>query len=157
MIYLLTFGNTIIGDKMKNYKNQSIWEEYLKENSFPKLEENIFTDVLVIGGGVVGVLIAKKLHDNNIETVLVEKNKIGRGITSKTTAFLTSQHETLYQAKGVTPEQIKEELKEHELKIAKMKIEGYTHIEISQKLMIHPKRVYYVCDKIKKLLLCYID
>lgn len=98
MIYLLSFGNTIIGDKMKNYKNQSIWEEYLKENSFPKLEENIFTDVLVIGGGVAGVLIAKKLHDNNIETVLVEKNKIGRGITSKTTAFLTSQHETLYQS-----------------------------------------------------------
>lgn len=83
---------------MKNYKNKSIWEEYLKEHSFPKLEENIFTDVLVIGGGVAGVLIAKKLHDNNIETVLVEKNKIGRGITSKTTAFLTSQHETLYQS-----------------------------------------------------------
>ena len=96
MIYLLSFGNTIIGDKMKNYKNQSIWEEYLKENSFPKLEKNIFTDVLVIGGGVAGMLIAKKFHDNNIETVLVEKNKIGRVITSKTTAFLTSQHETLY-------------------------------------------------------------
>lgn len=54
-------------------------------------------------------------------------------------------------------EYLRNELKENEFKIAKMKIEGYTHIEISQVLMIHPKRVYYVCDKIKKLLLSYID
>ena len=48
-------------------------------------------------------------------------------------------------------------LKENEYIIAKMIVEGYTRIEISQELMIQPKRVYYVCDKIKKLLLSYID
>ena len=50
-----------------------------------------------------------------------------------------------------------DKLNEKELIIIKMKIEGYTKKEISQKLMIQPKRVYYVCDKIKKLLLSYID
>lgn len=52
---------------------------------------------------------------------------------------------------------LKKHLKENEYIIAKMKIEGYTHMEISQELLIQPKRVYYVCDKIKKLLLSYID
>lgn len=52
---------------------------------------------------------------------------------------------------------LKKHLKENEYLIAKMKIEGYTHLEISQELKIQPKRVYYVCDKIKKLLMSYID
>lgn len=61
-----------------------------------------------------------------------------------------------YHEKNVL-EFLKKELKEKEFIIAKMKIEGYTQVEISQELMIHPKRVYYVCNKIKKLLLSYID
>ena len=77
-------------------KNKSIWDEYL-EGRFPKLEKNIETDVLVIGGGISGVLITRKLTDNNIKTVLVEKDIIGSGTTSKTTAFITSQHETLFK------------------------------------------------------------
>ena len=48
-------------------------------------------------------------------------------------------------------------MEENEYLIAKMKIEGYTHLEISQELKIQPKRVYYVCDKIKKLLMIYYE
>lgn len=54
-------------------------------------------------------------------------------------------------------EYLKKHLKESEFIIAKMKIDGYSHMEISQELIIQVKRVYYVCDKIKKLLLSYID
>lgn len=52
---------------------------------------------------------------------------------------------------------LRNQLKENEFLIAKMKIEGYSHKEISRKLLIQPKKVYYICDKIKKLLLSYID
>lgn len=52
---------------------------------------------------------------------------------------------------------LRKHLKVSEFIIAEMKIEGYTHMEISQILMIQPKRVYYVYDKIKKLLMSYID
>ena len=52
---------------------------------------------------------------------------------------------------------LKKYLKENELMIWKLKTKGYTYMEISQELRIHLKRVYYVSDKIKKLLLCYID
>lgn len=78
--------------------NKSIWQDYLKNNNLKTIQEDIETDVLVIGGGITGILITKKLHDNKIKTALVEKEKIGSGITSKTTAFLTVQHETLYQS-----------------------------------------------------------
>lgn len=78
--------------------NKSIWKDYLRNNNFKSLQENIETDVLVIGGGITGILITKKLHDNKIKTLLVEKGQIGSGITSKTTAFLTVQHETLFQS-----------------------------------------------------------
>lgn len=81
--------------------NKSIWEDYQNNLNYPKLKENIEADVLVIGGGITGILIAKKLTDNNIKTVLLEKDKIGSGNTSKTTAFLTVQHETLYQDLGL--------------------------------------------------------
>lgn len=77
--------------------NKSIWDEYLKNKKYNRLDENIETDVLIIGGGIVGILIANLLKDYNIKYCLVEKDEIGKGTTSKTTAFLTVQHETLYQ------------------------------------------------------------
>lgn len=77
--------------------NKSIWEEYYDEKKFPKLESNLETEVLIIGGGIVGILTANLLKDYNINYCLVEKNKVGQGTTSKTTVFLTAQHETLYQ------------------------------------------------------------
>ena len=70
---------------------------YLNTKEYPKVEDNLETEVLVIGGGIAGLLTAKKLKDNNIKVILVEKDRIGRGTTINTTAFLTVQHETLYQ------------------------------------------------------------
>lgn len=77
--------------------NKSIWDEYLKGQKFNKLDRDIETEVLIIGGGIVGLLTAHLLKDYNIDYCLVEKDTIGSGTTSKTTAFLTIQHETLYQ------------------------------------------------------------
>ena len=77
--------------------NKTIWEQYLNTKEYPKVEDNLETEVLVIGGGIAGLLTAKKLKENNIKVILVEKDRIGRGTTMNTTAFLTVQHETLYQ------------------------------------------------------------
>ena len=76
--------------------NKSIWNSYLKENNFEQLNTDIETDVLIIGGGISGILIASLLKDYNIKYTLVEKDIIGSGTTCGTTAFLTMQHETLY-------------------------------------------------------------
>lgn len=52
---------------------------------------------------------------------------------------------------------LKNQLKDSEFIIVKLKLEGYSQVEISQMLMISHKRVCYVCGKMRKLLLSYID
>ena len=77
--------------------NQSIWKDSVDIKDYPKLDKDIETNVLIVGGGVVGILCAYELKKRNIECVVVEKDKIGMGTSGDTTAFLTAQHETLYQ------------------------------------------------------------
>lgn len=70
----------------------SIWSETARLPSFAPLQENIRTDVLIIGGGIAGLLCAKKLKDAGIDYVLCEANTIASGITKNTTAKITAQH-----------------------------------------------------------------
>lgn len=63
---------------------------------FPRLEGDIKTDVLIIGGGMAGVLCAHFLQQAGVPYVLVEGNEIGSGITRNTTAKITAQHGAIY-------------------------------------------------------------
>ncbi len=60
--------------------------------SFPRLERDIKTDVLIIGGGMAGILTAYMLRQQGVDCVVAEQNSIGNGITQNTTAKLTWQH-----------------------------------------------------------------
>lgn len=62
-----------------------------KPEKFEYLTEDISTDVLIVGGGVTGCLLAYFFSKNNIPCVLVEKNTIASGSTSLTTALLEYQ------------------------------------------------------------------
>lgn len=64
--------------------------------TFPRLEGDISTDVLIIGGGMAGILCADRLHQAGIDYVLIEGDRIGRGISRNTTAKITSQHGLIY-------------------------------------------------------------
>ena len=74
----------------------SLWNEYPEKISFPKLTENIKTDVLIIGGGLAGLLCAHKLKNNGVDCVLLEAKTICSGITCNTTAKITLQHGLIY-------------------------------------------------------------
>ena len=74
--------------------NNSIWSKELKM-SFPKLEEDISVDVLIIGGGITGVNTAYQLLYSGLSVCLVEKNNIGCGVTSRTTGKLTYLQENM--------------------------------------------------------------
>ena len=56
---------------------KSIWKDYENIPSFEELGNDIEVDVLVIGGGISGILAARKLKEKGINVVLLEKNKIG--------------------------------------------------------------------------------
>ena len=70
--------------------NTSVWqqEEPLK-TQYSALASDISCDVLVIGAGITGVTTAYMLQKAGKRVVLVEKDVIGSGDTSYTTAFIT--------------------------------------------------------------------
>ncbi len=73
---------------------KSIWTEGVA--AFPALQEDVRTDVLVIGGGMAGVLCARFLKSAGVDCILVEADRIGSGVTSGTTAKITAQHGLIY-------------------------------------------------------------
>ena len=76
---------------------ESVWQEKVSPVRYPELKGDRRTQVLVIGGGMAGILCARALQQAGKDVVLVEANRIGSGITAKTTAVLTAQHDYLYQ------------------------------------------------------------
>ncbi len=74
----------------------SIWNNDIEKVKFSSLEGDIKTDVLIIGGGMCGILCAYMLKEKGVNYVLVEADKICRGITNDTTAKITFQHGLIY-------------------------------------------------------------
>lgn len=75
---------------------ESIWQKSARLPSFPKLEGNVKTDVLIIGGGIAGILTAYFLKQSGVDCILVEKQRICSGTTGHTTAKITFQHGLIY-------------------------------------------------------------
>ena len=75
---------------------RSVWSETSNLPSFERLNGEIKTDVLIIGGGMAGTLCAYMLKQSGINYVLTEANTICSGITKNTTAKITSQHGLIY-------------------------------------------------------------
>lgn len=77
-------------------KNASIWLDNIDYTPNEPLNKNIDVDILIIGGGITGLNIAYHLKDKDMKICLVERNKIGHGVTARTTAKLTYLQETIY-------------------------------------------------------------
>ena len=56
--------------------------------TYPPLETDATCDVLVIGGGITGALIAFHLTEAGVDAVLIDKRDIGWGSTGATTGLL---------------------------------------------------------------------
>ena len=76
--------------------NESLWAATQTLPQFPSLDRDIQTDVLVIGGGLAGILTAYQLTKSGVDCVLIEADRICRGVTRNTTAKITSQHGLIY-------------------------------------------------------------
>lgn len=76
-------GNITSGD------NRSFWISTIEPPVFEKLQHDIDTDVLVIGGGISGLTTAYCLLKSGHKVVLVEDGHIASGETGRTTAHLS--------------------------------------------------------------------
>ncbi len=75
---------------------KSIWNKTVCLNSFPALNSDVSTEVLVIGGGITGLLCAYMLQQAGVPYILTEASHICSGTTGYTTAKITSQHGLIY-------------------------------------------------------------
>ncbi len=74
---------------MKLRSNEPFW---LVKNgiihSYPSLKKDITTDILVVGSGITGSLIAHRCMEEGYETVVIDRREIAHGSTSATTSML---------------------------------------------------------------------
>lgn len=77
-------------------KKNSIWLENLKESTQKQIDKDIEVDVLIVGGGITGLTTAYFLKDKNFFICLVDQDKVGHGVSSKTTGKLNYLQETIY-------------------------------------------------------------
>ncbi|WP_080778404.1 NAD(P)/FAD-dependent oxidoreductase [Chryseobacterium phocaeense] len=57
-------------------------------SSYPSLKSNESCDILIIGGGITGSLIAHQMVSDGYKTILIDKREICNGSTSATTSML---------------------------------------------------------------------
>ena len=74
----------------------SLWADTAKLPSFPSLEQDLKTNILIIGGGMAGLLCACALNRACADYALIEADSICSGVTRNTTAKITSQHGLIY-------------------------------------------------------------
>lgn len=67
-------------------------------NSYPSLRTDLETEILIVGGGITGSLLAHQCIADGCETTLIDRREIGHGSTSATTSMLQYEIDTpLYE------------------------------------------------------------
>lgn len=81
-----------------NFKDmpKSYWISSTGGTNYPVLNEDIKVDILIIGGGLVGISTAYLLEKEGFKMAILESNRIGQSTTGHTTAKITSQHNLIY-------------------------------------------------------------
>lgn len=78
-------------------KNKSFWLDKCKLPEFKSLEEDISTQVCIIGGGITGITTAYYLSKKGFDVVLIEKDELASKTTGHTTGKVTVQHGLFYK------------------------------------------------------------
>jgi glycine/D-amino acid oxidase-like deaminating enzyme len=77
-------------------KATSLWLDTTDTGGFPIYEGEGEADVVIVGGGLVGILTAFLLASAKRSVILLEAGEVGALVTGHSTAKLTSQHGLMY-------------------------------------------------------------
>ncbi|HWH17153.1 MAG TPA: FAD-dependent oxidoreductase [Allosphingosinicella sp.] len=77
--------------------DRTYWNATAPAPAFPALSGDLHVDVAIIGGGIVGITAARLLKDLGQTVAVIEARRVGREVTGKSTAKMSSQHGILYQ------------------------------------------------------------
>jgi glycine/D-amino acid oxidase-like deaminating enzyme/nitrite reductase/ring-hydroxylating ferredoxin subunit len=78
-------------------KAESCWTDKAPRTRFPKLQGNATADVVVVGAGIVGLTAALALARAGVSVVVLEAMQVGRQVTGRSTAKVTTQHALIYK------------------------------------------------------------
>jgi glycine/D-amino acid oxidase-like deaminating enzyme/nitrite reductase/ring-hydroxylating ferredoxin subunit len=78
-------------------KADSCWTDGAPQTSYPALEKSARVDVAIIGAGIVGLTAAHLLARAGLSVSVIEARRVGRQVTGRSTAKVTSQHALIYR------------------------------------------------------------
>ena len=76
---------------------KSLWQKDNYDKNLKSVEENLNTDILIIGAGITGVTLAYNLLNSNKDVILIDRNKFFNEVTAKSTGKLTYLQDLKYQ------------------------------------------------------------
>lgn len=89
-------SNDSINEKVTAGSNTSYWIESASSVSYSKLNSDLVTDAVIVGGGIAGLSVAYCLSKAGKRIILVEDGNIGSGETGRTSAHLVSALDDRY-------------------------------------------------------------
>src|SRR5215470_10241069 len=74
----------------------SVWLATVDMPRYDVLDADREADVLVVGGGLIGLTTALHLQQEGVDVILLEGRRIGTRTSGHTTGKVTSQHGAIY-------------------------------------------------------------
>jgi len=82
-----------VGDE----RSRSLWMDIDVAPGTLKLTQDSECDTVVIGSGIAGLSTAYELSGQGQKTIVIDRGKIGRGMTSRTTAHLSANNDDTFK------------------------------------------------------------
>lgn len=77
-------------------KSRSCWMD-VPPSDFPVLDEDVTCDVAIVGSGIAGLSTAYELAKAGKQVVVLDRGPVGRGMTARTTAHITTALDDYYR------------------------------------------------------------
>src|SRR5947209_19716359 len=78
-----------VGDE----RSRSLWMDVDVALNAPRLKGEISCDTVIVGSGIAGLSTAYELSGQGQKVIVLDRGKIGNGMTARTTAHLTANND----------------------------------------------------------------
>ncbi|WP_163270163.1 FAD-dependent oxidoreductase [Chelativorans alearense] len=78
-------------------KPGSCWVATAEPTGYPALEGSVHAETVVVGAGIFGLTVALRLAEAGRSVIVLEGLRVGRQVTGRSTAKITTQHRLIYR------------------------------------------------------------